>query len=137
MDSLATAELPRARESKRSCTPLSVVDGVRHCFTVSPVHIERAEEDATYIATRSHRYPGALDIDVDWTREVLADPRLVAVVPYPRSRMGASGLVGWSRGAGRVLLVLAYQDLDGDLHGLNAWPASGRDPRHLQREDWR
>ncbi len=91
------------------------------------MHIEWAEEDATYIASRSHRYPGALDIDVDWTREALADPRLVAVVPYPRSRMGASGLVGWSHSAGRVLLVLAYQDLDGELHGLNAWPASGRD----------
>jgi len=23
--------------------------------------------------------------------------------------------------------VLAYRDLDGDLHRLNAWPASGRD----------
>jgi len=26
-----------------------------------------------------------------------------------------------------VLVVIAYRDLDGDLHGLNAWPASGRD----------
>ena len=41
--------------------------------------------------------------------------------------MGASAFVGWSPSAGRVLLVLAYQDLDGNLHGLNAWPASGRD----------
>ena len=91
------------------------------------VDIAWAEEDAEYIASRSKRYPGALDIEVEWTREVLADARLVAIVPYPRSRVGASGFVGWSPGAGRVLLVLAYQDLDGDLHGLNAWPASGRD----------
>jgi len=91
------------------------------------VRIEWAEEDANYIATRSQRYPGALDIDVEWTREVLADSRLVAVVPYPRSRMGAAAFVGWSPSARRVLLVLAYQVLDGDLHGVNAWPASGRD----------
>jgi len=41
--------------------------------------------------------------------------------------MGAAAFVGWSPSARRVRLVLAYQDLDGDLHGLNAWPASGRD----------
>ena len=29
--------------------------------------------------------------------------------------------------AGRVLVVIAYRDLDDDLHGMNAWPASGRD----------
>ena len=91
------------------------------------MRIEWTEEDANYIATRSRRYPGAPDIDVEWTREVLAYSRLVAVVPYPRSRMGAAAFVGWSPSARRVLLVLAYQDLDGNLHGLNAWPASGRD----------
>lgn len=26
-----------------------------------------------------------------------------------------------------MLIVIAYRDWDGDLHGLNAWPASGRD----------
>jgi hypothetical protein len=26
-----------------------------------------------------------------------------------------------------VLVVIVYRDLDGDLHGMNAWPASGRD----------
>ena len=84
------------------------------------MRIEWAEEDANYIATRSRRHPGALDIDVEWTREVLADSRLVAIVPYPRSRMGAAAFVGWSPSARRVLLVLAYQDLEGDLHGLNS-----------------
>lgn len=29
--------------------------------------------------------------------------------------------------AGRVLVVIAYRDLDGDLHGVNAWPATGAD----------
>ncbi len=100
---------------------------VRQWLTITAVDIEWDEEDATYIATRSERYPGALDIAVEWTREVLADVRMIAIVPYPSSRMGASAFVGWSPSAGRVLLVLAYQDLDGDLHGLNAWPASGRD----------
>jgi hypothetical protein len=36
-------------------------------------------------------------------------------------------LIGFSASAGRVLVVIAYRDLDGDLHGMNAWPASGRD----------
>jgi len=26
-----------------------------------------------------------------------------------------------------VLVIIAYRDLDGQLHGMNAWPASGRD----------
>lgn len=67
--------------------------------------------------------------------EVLTDARMIAVTPYPRSRMGASAFIGWSPSAGRVLLVLAYRDLNGDLHGLNAWPASGRDLATY--ENWR
>ena len=69
----------------------------------------------------------ALDIDPEWTQEVLADERLIQLTPYRRSRMGASGFVGWSSSADRVLVIIAYRDVDGDLHGLNAWPASGRD----------
>ena len=71
--------------------------------------------------------PGSLDIDLDWVREALADTRLVQVAPYPRSRVGASAFIGYSAGADRVLVIIAYQDLDGDWHGMNAWPASGRD----------
>ncbi len=52
---------------------------------------------------------------------------VVELSPYPDSRIGASGFVGHSSSARRVLAVIAYRDLDGDLHGLNAWPASGRD----------
>ncbi len=84
------------------------------------------DEDAAYISSRSSRYPGALDIDPDWTREVLEDERLVVLDPYPASRIGASGFIGRSASAGRVLVVIAFRDLDGDWHGLNAWPASGR-----------
>lgn len=86
-----------------------------------------ADEDAAYIRSRSSRYPGALDIEPEWTLEVLADERLVELAPYPTSRVGAAGLIGYSPSAGRVLVVVAYRDLDGDLHGMNAWPASGRD----------
>lgn len=88
-----------------------------------------ADPDAEYIQARSQRYPGALDIEPEWTQEVLHDDHLHLLVldPYPRSRVGALGFVGWSPSAAQVLVVIAYRDLDGDLHGLNAWPASGRD----------
>lgn len=86
-----------------------------------------ADEDAEYISSRSHRYPGAVDIDPAWTQEVLDDVQLVVLEPYPASRVGATGFIGHSPSADRVLVVIAYQDLDGDWHGLNAWPASGRD----------
>lgn len=91
------------------------------------MRVEWAPEDVTYIRTRSQRYPGALDIEVEWAQETVADPQLVQVTPYPRSRTGASAFIGFSPGARRVLVVIAYQDLDGDWHGMNAWPASGRD----------
>jgi hypothetical protein len=59
--------------------------------------------------------------------EVLADDHLVELSPYPSSRVGASGFIGFSPSAGKVLVVIAYRDLDGDLHGVNAWRATGRD----------
>lgn len=68
-------------------------------------------EDAEYIGSRSQRYPGALDIEPEWTQEVLSDPNLVEVTPYRRSRIGASAFIGRSPGAQRILLVLAYRDL--------------------------
>jgi hypothetical protein len=86
-----------------------------------------ADEDADHIRSRSARYPDAMNIEPDWTQEVLADDDLLELSPYPSSRIGALGFVGYSPTAGRVLVVIAYQDQDGDLHGLNAWPASGRD----------
>lgn len=86
-----------------------------------------ADEDAAYIRSRSTRYPGALDIEPAWTLEVLADERCLELSPYPNSRVGALGFIGFSSSAGRVLVVIAYQDIDGDLHGMNAWPATGRD----------
>lgn len=96
--------------------------------------MEWAAEDVAYIGSRSTRYPGALDIELDWAKEALADPRLVQVVPYPRSRVGAAAFIGYSAAADRVLVVIAYEDLDGDWHGMNAWPASGRDLDTYQEE---
>ncbi|MCK0114347.1 hypothetical protein MWU75_19600 [Ornithinimicrobium sp. F0845] len=84
-------------------------------------------ESIAYITDRSRRYPGAVNIDPSWTREVLTDVDLVALEPDPKSRMGASRFIGHSQSAGRVLVVIAYRDLDGELHGVNAWPATGAD----------
>lgn len=60
------------------------------------VDIAWADEDADYIRSRSSRYPAALDIEPDWTREVLTDVNLVQLSPYPGSRVGATGFVGYS-----------------------------------------
>jgi hypothetical protein len=34
-----------------------------------------------------------------------------------------------------VIVVIAYRDLDGDLHGINAWPATGADLTLYQQGD--
>lgn len=91
------------------------------------VWIEWAKEDARHIGTRSQRYPGALDIAVEWTQEAAGDEHVVLVDPYPRSRVGAAAFVGFSPSAGRVLVVLAHLSADGRWHGRTAWPATGRD----------
>ena len=59
----------------------------------------------------------------------MSDVDLLAFEPDPNSRMGASRFIGWSPSAGRVLVAIAYRDVDGDLQGINAWPASGVDLR--------
>jgi hypothetical protein len=115
---------------RRGRTPGPAPDGLAICKTLiytCRVGLHWEDEDAAYISSRSTRYPGAVDIDPAWTQEVREDDRLVVLKPYPNSRIGATGLIGHSPSAGRVLVVIAYQDLDGDWHGLNAWPASGRD----------
>ena len=52
---------------------------------------------------------------------------LLALEAHPKSRMGASRFIGRSRSAGRVIVLIAYRDLDGDVHGINAWPVTGAD----------
>jgi len=87
------------------------------------------EESAGYIRGRGDRYPGGLGIESEWAQQVMDDVALVAFEPDPKSRMGASRLIGFSADAGRVLVVIAFRDADGDLHGINAWPATGADLR--------
>ena len=88
-----------------------------------------------YVRSRGDRYPDGLDIEPQWTQEVMADVNLLALEPDPKSRTGASRFIGRSRSAGRVLVEIAYRDLDGDLHGINPWPATGADLRLYQQGD--
>lgn len=87
------------------------------------------------LQSRGHRYPGGVGIEPEWTQEVMADGDLLALEPDPKSRMGASRFIGRSPSAGRVLVVITYRDLDGDLHGINAWPATGADQTLYERGD--
>lgn len=86
-----------------------------------------SDEDAQYIRSRSSRYPGATDIEPEWTQETVDDEHCLELKPYPRSRVRATGYIGYSPSAKHVLVVIACTDLDGDVHGMNSWPASGRD----------
>jgi hypothetical protein len=88
-----------------------------------------------YVRSRGDRYRDGLDIEPEWTQEVMDDLDLLALEPDPNARMGASRFIGRSRSAGRVLVVIAYRDLDGDLHGINAWPATGADLKLYQQGD--
>lgn len=91
------------------------------------MHLWWTDEDSDYIRSRSERYQGGMDLQPAWTQELMSDEHLVQLSPYPASRVGASGFIGYSPSAARVLVVIAYQGVDGELHGMNAWPASGRD----------
>ena len=88
-----------------------------------------------YIRSRGDRYPAGLGIEPQWTQEVMDDVELLVLEPDPKSRIGASRFIGHSRSAGRVLVVIAYRDLDGDLHGINAWPATGADLKLYKQGD--
>jgi hypothetical protein len=90
-------------------------------------------ESAAYIRGRGDRYPGADGVESDWTQEVMSDVDLLAFEPDPKSRIGAARFIGWSPTAGRVLVIIAYRDLDGDLHGINAWPATCNDLRIYEK----
>lgn len=84
-------------------------------------------ESAAYIRARGERYPGGTGVEPEWAQEAMADADMLAFEPDPKSRMGASRFIGRSISAGRILI--AYRDSDGDLHGVNAWPATGADLR--------
>lgn len=84
------------------------------------------EEDADDIRRRSDRYPGALNIEPEWTLEAVADPRVIVRDPDPRSRIGAMRLIGYSPSAGFVLTVIIDPV---DWAGITAWKARGADLR--------
>ena len=86
-------------------------------------------ESAAYVRARGDRYPGGTGVEPELTQELMAGVDLLAFEPDPKSRMGASRFIGRSNSAGRVLVVVAVRDSDGDLHGINAWPATGADLR--------
>ena len=85
----------------------------------------RSSGSAASIRSRPDRYPGRQAIEPEWTQEALDDVDLVAFEPDPKSRIGASRSSVARQGAGRVLVVIAFRDTDGDLHAINAWPATG------------
>ncbi|MEO7588271.1 MAG: hypothetical protein ABIS84_09625 [Arachnia sp.] len=67
-----------------------------------------------------------------WAQQVLHDPRRSNL--NPKSRRGASRFIGFSAAARRVRVVIAFPDADGDLDGINAWPATGADFRFYREE---
>ncbi|MGI9001755.1 MAG: hypothetical protein ACR2GH_08800 [Pseudonocardia sp.] len=84
------------------------------------------DEDADYIRRRSDRYPGATNIETDWTLEAAADPRRIVHDPDPKSLTGAVRIIGFSSSAGFVVTVIAT----GGVHaGVTAWKSSGVDLR--------
>jgi hypothetical protein len=86
-------------------------------------------EDAEYIRRRSERYPGATNIEPDWTLEAASDSRRIVLDPDPKSRTGAVRLIGFSPSAGFVITVIAT----GGAHaGVTAWKSSGADLREYE-----
>ena len=98
----------------------------RLCDNVGVAGLWWDEEDADYIRHRSDRYPGALNIEPEWTLEAAADPRAIVRDPDPKSRTGAIRLIGYSPSAGFVLTVIADPV---DWAGITAWKARGADLR--------
>lgn len=90
-------------------------------------------EDAAHIRSRSTRYPGATDIEPDWTRQAAVDPARVICDPDPRSRAAYMPLISYSPAAGFVLTVIIDPY---DLSGVTAWKNRGADLRdYLDRKD--
>ena len=76
--------------------------------------------------SRSVRYPGAADIEPEWTLEAAADPCRIVRDPDPKSRTGAVRLIGYSPTAGFVLTVIVDPT---DKAGVTAWKTRGADLR--------
>ncbi len=122
--SSTTPGRPTSRRRQLKNALQSVSDYVRHSCTLI-VEVTWSDAAAKHLA-RSQRYPRAVDIELTWTVEAVNDIDAVEIDPYWTSRVNALAIIGYSAAAGAVLLVLTYRDLDGDLHGMTAWPATGR-----------
>lgn len=84
------------------------------------------DEQAHHIRFRSDRYPGAANLDPEWTQESAEDPRRIVRNPDPKSHVGAIRLIGYSPSAGAVLTVIADPV---DWAGITAWKTRGVDLR--------
>jgi hypothetical protein len=93
------------------------------------------DEDADYIRRRTDRYPGAINIEPEWTLEAAADPRRIVRDPDPKSQTGAIRLIGYSPTAGFALTVIIDPI---DKAGITAWKTRGADLRsYLEGEGQR
>ena len=93
------------------------------CDNVGVAGLWWEDEDADYIRRRSDRYPGALNIEPEWTLEAAADPRAIVRNPDPKSHTGAIRLIGYSPGAGFVLTVIAdAAEKISFIHPYSDWP---------------
>lgn len=88
------------------------------------------ESEAEYIQHRSERYPGATNIEPEWTLEAAHDPYRIVRDPDPKSRSGAIRLVGFSPTAGFVVTVIITRTTHA---GATAWKSSGADLRDYER----
>jgi hypothetical protein len=84
-----------------------------------------------HLATRSERYPDALDIELAWVAEAAADPNVVIQEPDPKSNVGAVRIVGFSPSAGFVVTIVARR-IDGELWGDSAWKTTGAERRRYK-----
>lgn len=84
------------------------------------------EEDAAHIRSRSARYPGATDIEPEWTLEAATDPARVVRDPDPKSRAAYTRLIGYSPGAESVVTVIIDPE---DFSGVTARKTRGVDLR--------
>ncbi|MDQ3988189.1 MAG: hypothetical protein M3291_03140 [Actinomycetota bacterium] len=100
--------------------------GWRHTLSYVAERIEWDSNAAGHIRTRSTRYADAVDLDPDWTIEVVNDPDRLVDEPDPRSAHANSvRIVGYSSTARMVITVVALRDARGVLRGTSAGKTRG------------
>ena len=142
---------PRSREVSLSAAcqppdfPRQPMVGRSHLYyavlrrsTLKGEELSWDEDSAAYIRSRGKRYPNGMDIEPEWTKEVMADEDLVALESDPKSRMGASWFIGHSPSAGRVLVVIAQprQRRRRARHQRLACDRDGPEGVHGRKRQW-